>query len=514
MISFSQTKTPVKKEKEKEKPKEQVRQIEIRHAGVLRYDKGIKAQRLIGNVICAHEGAVMNCDSAYLYDGNNLEAFGHISIIKGDSIFAYGDKLYYDGTTKLATLQNNVRCIEKDMTLTTNLMTFEVANSIANYYDGGTIVNKENTLVSKNGHYYSATKEVTFKHDVELTNPKYKMKGDTLRYNTITKTAYFLGPSIIISKEDYIYCENGWYDTQNEKSAFSINALLVTKTQKLTGDSLYYDRKKGLGRAYKNIRLIDTTNKSIIYGGYAEYYEKGSKAMVTIRAMYTRAFQKDSLFLTADTLYHTDIDSLNNKIRAFHHVKFFKKDVQGACDSLEYNTTDSLMHMFYSPILWTQKGQSTARKIEVTVGKHGIYGFSLLSNAFVIQQADSLGKFNQITGKTMHGYFKQDTLTKITVKSNSQVYYYPKNKNKAIGLNKSVCTDIIAWFKHGELDKVSLINKPETIVTPIKDVNVEEAKLKGFNWQITRQPKSKADLFLRILEEENLKKSDKKKAED
>ena len=274
--------------------------IKINHANRLAFDKslGIEAQRLIGNVECEHEGAIMRCDSAYLFSNKKLEAYGHISIIKGDSIFLYGDSLRYDATTKLAHLKGKVRCIEKDMTLTTNTLIYDIGSSVASYYDGGTIVNKENTLTSKNGHYYSATKDVTFHYDVVLINPKYKMNGDTLRYNTINKTAYFLGPTIITSKENYIYCENGWYDTDKEISRFSKNAVIVTKDQKLLGDSIFYDRKKGYGRATKNVQIIDTTNKSFIVGNFAEHYEKGNRAIVTDKAIYGKIVEKDTLFIS------------------------------------------------------------------------------------------------------------------------------------------------------------------------------------------------------------------------
>ena len=149
---FSQT-------KQKPKPIEgkPSKLITIRHAKRLAYDQslGVDARRLIGDVECEHEGAVMRCDSAYLFSDKKLIAYGHISIIKGDSIFVYGDSLRYDAATKLANMKGNVRCIEKDMTLTTNTLIYDIGSSVASYYDGGKIVNKENTLISKNGHYYS-----------------------------------------------------------------------------------------------------------------------------------------------------------------------------------------------------------------------------------------------------------------------------------------------------------------------------------------------------------------------
>ncbi|MBK7818746.1 MAG: hypothetical protein IPJ60_15270 [Sphingobacteriaceae bacterium] len=166
--AFSQKKASTPKKQEDKKFKT----ITVKNADDLSFDRSKSdAQVLKGNVICEHEGALLYCDSALLFSSKRMEAGGHIRIVKGDSITVTGDKLLYDASTKMAILDGNVVCIEKDMTLTTNILTFDVANSIANYYNGGTIVNKENTLKSKNGHYYSATKDVATHYDVVLTNP-------------------------------------------------------------------------------------------------------------------------------------------------------------------------------------------------------------------------------------------------------------------------------------------------------------------------------------------------------
>ena len=56
----------------------QTSKIELLGANSLKFDKslGLDAQRLIGNVRFKHKGALMYCDSAYLYNSNNsLDAF-------------------------------------------------------------------------------------------------------------------------------------------------------------------------------------------------------------------------------------------------------------------------------------------------------------------------------------------------------------------------------------------------------------------------------------------------------
>ena len=375
-------------------PANSKKQIEIINADDGSYDQSQHSAKVLsGNVKCQHEGALLYCDTAYIYsETNKMVARGHILITKGDSIQVTGDRLIYDGKTRIAMLENNVKCVEKDMTLTTNLLTFDVGASVANYYEGGTIVNKENTLVSKRGHYYSATKEATFHEDVVLTNPNYKMNCDTLKYNIPTRTSYFLGPTIILSKSDYIYCENGWYDTNKEKAAFSKNALLVTSQQKLRGDSLVYDRTLKYGRAFRNVTMIDTSQRSILYGDYIEYREFKSEALATKKALYARILDNDTVFIAADTLYHKDIDSVNNFLNAFHHVKIYKKDLQAMCDSATMNTQDSLLQLFNTPVLWSTNSQATSKIIRVDIGKNRIKGFHLEGKAFLIQEVDSLNR--------------------------------------------------------------------------------------------------------------------------
>lgn len=473
--------------------------IKVNHANRLLFDKesGIDAQRLIGSVECEHEGSKMYCDSAYLYNNKKLEAFGHILITKGDSIFVYGDSLKYDANTKLANLKGHVRCVEKDMTLTTSILVYDLSTSIASYYNGGTIVNKDNTLISKNGHYYSASKELSFHYDVVLKNTNIIMKSDTLRYNTLSKIAYFFGPSIITSKENYIYCENGWYDTGKEVARFSKHAMINTKSQKLFGDSLFYNRKTGYGRAMRHVKIIDTSNTSIIIGDFAEHYELTKKSIVTGHAVYSKKIEKDTLFLSADTLFYNKSDSLHANVKAYQHVKIFKSDLQGICDSLNYSMHDSVLILSNSPVLWASHSQITAKQINVFISEFGLKSFELLNNALVIQKSDSLDeqKFNQVSGKNMEGFFVRDTIRKINIKGNAQVIYYVKQKNSYTGVNKTLCQSITMSFDVNGLSKMSFKNKPESIIYPLKEVIDEDMRLKNFIWLEHKRPKYKMDIL-------------------
>ena len=207
-----------------------------------------------------------------------------------------------------------------------------------------------------------------FKTDVVLTNPNYVMRTDTMNYNTLSHTSFFFGPTTITSKENFIYCERGFYNTETEISGFTNQAYIKTSTQKLSGDSIGYNRKSGEGKAFENVSINDSVNNILINGNYAEHNENTGRSLVTGRAEMIQVFTTDSLFLHADTLSAIEDtiakkDSTQKQKRtlfAFHNVKFFKTDLQGRCDSLVYSFRDSAIHLFRVPILWSNTNQMTA----------------------------------------------------------------------------------------------------------------------------------------------------------
>lgn len=513
---------------------QKVSKVEIINADSFEFDEdlGNGAKRLLGHVQFKQDNVLMFADSAYYYDNNALDAFGNIHINQGDSVHLYGDFLKYNGNTKLASVTGKVVTLkDKEMTLTTTKLDFNMQSNIGFYNNKGKIVTKENTLTSQNGYYYSNQKNLFFKKDVVLVNPDYKMYCDSLRYNTITETAFFNGPTNIISEANRIYCENGWYNTKQDKAQFNKHAWLKNKQQKLHGDSLFYDSKNGYGRAIKNVEVLDSAKKLSIKGNYLEYFELSEKSIVTDQAVMVQYFKTDTLFLHADTLKATydstyfalkkiketeeikknkgkkdskvkvqmedSVAAAHRLIFAYYKVKFYKSDLQGLCDSLSYSAADSLMKLFNKPILWSDANQLTAAFINIKLYDGTIYQLRMNNNAYIISQYDSL-RFNQIKGKKMIGHFVDNDLRKIDVNGNGETVYYIKDDDDGslTGVNKAECSDMAIYIKDNKVEKLKMYKKPTGIMHPPKNVKPEDMLLKDFAWYNEYRPLNAEDIFV------------------
>ncbi|HEX2396103.1 MAG TPA: OstA-like protein, partial [Bacteroidales bacterium] len=262
------------------------------------------AYRLIGNVVFEHGSAIMYCDSAYHYGArNSLEAFSRVHLVQGDTIDCYGDYLTYDGNTRIARIMRNVRLVGRNTELKTTELEFNVGTSTAYYTQHADIKSGENNLNSKVGYYYSRSEMYFFTDSVILKNPEYTIFSDTLRYHTLTKVAFFYGPTEIIGDSSYIYCEDGWYNTETDISMLKKKALVRNKQQTIKGDSLYYERNTGFGEGFYNIELFDEEQNIILRGDHAFINQKTDSAILTQNAVFIYVTSDfDSVFVHADTL--------------------------------------------------------------------------------------------------------------------------------------------------------------------------------------------------------------------
>lgn len=478
------------------------KQVEIIQAGSLEGVKinGEEVRRLVGNVIFRQEDTYLYCDSALFYEStNSIDAFGNVRI-EGPRAKLYGDVLHYRGDERLADVTGRiVRMTDGKMVLTTSALLYDLASDVGSYQAGGKVVDKENVLTSRKGYYAAKEKVVFFKDDVVLVNPKYVIKSDTLKYSTPTEIAYFLGPTDINSTgtdSAHIYCEDGWYNTITGKSRFAKNAFIESGENKLQGDSLVYERNSKVGRAWYNVRITDTVQQVIISGAYAWMNEVSGKSFVTGQALLTKVFDKDSLFLHADTLFAgQDTVTRQKTYIARHRVRVYKPDLQAQCDSLVYSTADSVIWFYSAPILWNDRNQLTAEKISLQLAGNKITTMDLYADAFICGKEDSL-RYNQIKGRQMRGFFRDNRLQRIHVTGNGQSVYYIRNKLQQLtGVNQAACSDMMIYLDSARVEKINLIQAPDATLYPVKQADPSTMRLKGFSWKGWLQPKSKDDIF-------------------
>lgn len=481
------------------------KRIDLKHADYdyIERDKltGKDWHRLIGNVDLHHNEIKMNCDSAHFFpDKNQVIAFNKIHINQGDTLNIYGNYLFYDGFTEKAILNENVELIDKETHLFTNSVNYDVRNQIAQYLDSGRIINGENKLTSKIGIYYASDNLFHFKDSVKIVNPHYVMTADTMDYNTKTETAIFTGPSEMKGDSIYLYCERGWYDTKNNVADIWKNAIIDNKKQVVSGDSIIYDKNSGYGQSFGNTCIKDTTENIIVDGDYVWYYKKPERFLSTDSAMFVQVSGKDSLFLHADTISAvTATDSAGKEyrlVRAYYGCRIFSKDLQAKCDSLSYSTQDSVIRLYNYPVLWSAENQLTSDTMAIYTKNRKTDRMELYYSAFVVSQVDSM-RFNQIKGRTLTGYFKNNELYRINIQGNGESIYYLVDGEEIVGKNSTRCASIDIFVNKGKINEIYERQSPEGTIDPPSISKSDNPRLPGFNWFDELRPKKVADIFKR-----------------
>lgn len=210
----------------------------------------------------------------------------------------------------------------------------------------------------------------------------------------------------------------------------------------------------------------------------------------------------DSLPVPADSLsVGTDSLAVNNDstkvdfITALKNVKIYKSDFQIACDSLEYSGLDSLVRLYQKPLVWNEgRRQYSADSLYAVIRNNSLQKASLMSNAFIIVQEDSLC-FDQIRAAEMLAYFDTTgALTRFDALGDANAVFYLQEDSVYATVNKSEAKMLYATFKDGDLDRVYYFDTAKNDGYPVAQMTREERVLKGFNWLPDKRPRGKSDI--------------------
>ena len=509
-------------------PTDTIRTIEIISAKNLRQitlGKETVLQTLAGNAKVRQGNTILEGDSIVLDKSTGIaEVFGNVHINDADTVNTYAQYLKYVGNEQMAYLSNDVRLTDGRAKLTTNNLEYNLKTGIATYKNGGKVVNEKTTLTSEEGVYYSDTKDAFFKRNVHLNDPKYKMTADSLRYNTAFKNAYFISPTHIVSDNGIVDTKSGTYNLQTGEAVFLDKTVFRDSTRFISGNKIAIDEKSDMIQIDGNGKFVDSSNNVIVLGNEIHIDKKNSSFLATRKPVMILYQNNDSTYIAADTLFsgRRVKDSTDKKLRTtkdtlqqplaidvndhsqdtvryfigFHHVRIFNDSLQAVSDSLHYSTVDSAFKLFGNPICWNNNTQLTGDTIYLTTEHQKAKQLKVFFNAMVINKTND-GLYNQMSGKTINGYFKNGNIDYIRTKgSPAESIFYPQDDDSAyIGLNRSKGDVIDIIFTNKEINRIKFISDVDGTLYPMNQIPAAIKYLKNFKWQEEKRPKNKLELF-------------------
>lgn len=470
-----------------------------------------------GNVQFGQNGSLLSADEVVFYQEENfVKAFGNVKLQNADGSVITAQEMEYDGNTQRGVARKNVVLTDPKQTIKTETLYYDRLANQAYFNTGGTIYANQSVTFAKVGTYNIATKVIDIVGNVNIDNPQYTLIGEKISQNQITNTAYFNGPTTIISKKDprdKVYTEGGRFNQNTQEVFLNKNSIIYYKGKTLTGDELYQNRNTGFGKAKGNVTLNDPAENRYVKGGYAEVYQQKDSAMITDKPYAVKILEKDSIYFGAKRiLSYQKVDTLDplvkkSFLRAYKNARMFKSNAQARADSLSFNETDGILHLFVKPVLWSGERQVTGDKIEAyfDTKKEFIDSLKVIGNAFAITKVDSLTKkdeFHQVKGKLMTVYYKENEINLAKVIGNAQSITYADDQNEKtkkterIGITLSTCGTIETLFEQRRIQVVECNIGANNDTYPMSKISKDQRFFPDFNWNTKDRLRKWQDIFL------------------
>lgn len=491
------------------------------YADFINYNGNIKLAKARRNVKLIDKQVILTTDSLDYTMVNDLASYNYNGTIKDSTNVLTSLIGQYYVNDKKAFFKTKVDVVTKDYKIKSDTLIY-FTDSKKVMIEGPTyIFNETDTLYSENGWYDSMKGLAQLTKKPRAWNIKQQVKADSIfydkgkgeglarghariqdiensiivvgnrvQYNDITKIASATDSAVLIqySKTDSLFLHADLLRTMPDTSKIRIpvKRTVPKPTAKAAPTDTLALKVPGIDSLAVSSAIPDSlsTNPYLSEIQTSEATTPDSLAVLSIPS--------DSL--ATDSL-KTKTAKDARLVLAYYKVRFFRDDVQGKCDSLAYFSKDSTIQLYTDPVIWSDKNQISANYIEIINKSKNTAEIRMKEDAFIIAMEDDSLRFNQIKGKNMVGFVRQNELVKIDVDGNGQSNYYARDKNGVIGLNNAESSNITIYMNKGKVKRIAFIKMPDGELKPLAELEEGDKLLPGFKWQAELRPINKEDIF-------------------
>jgi len=482
--------------------------------------------------------------SELTYDlGTKIGVYDKGGTLHNDSTTITSNAGVYNANTKTAHFTGNVFIDDPQYKINSEDLDYNTENKVTIFYAQSTVRRDSGRglLQTKNGTYDGRNGIAHFVGHSSIWNDGEYIEGDTLNYNKRTGFGLAIGNVITwdTTHHSWMYCGRAEYYQYKRISWAFINPVLVQANGKDTlymradtfysapmvlmptgeykagkipqpTDTLHYDSLKVKeqavgGHSVRTDTLIkdhdfDDVKMPVASTRYKIPTSKNdTAAMASKPGKKSKKKKKEEV---ADKIAVADTTQADTTAPiyfiGYHHVLIFSDSLQGKCDSVSYTRADSMIRMIYSPIVWSHHSQITGDTILLQLDSSQLRRMYVPNNATVISQSspDKAQLFDQVQGKTLTSYFKDNTVTKMIVYPNSECIYYPKDdKGYYLGVDQSNSVRMRIFFEDQKIKSIKFEQDVHETMTPLEKADLPSMHLSRFKWLIDQRPKTKEELF-------------------
>ena len=443
-------------------------------------DEGMQLSSLRG-IFYVNEDRVIFQDSVVIVsDTFNLKADSMAFFTQEHKVQFLGPTVVYNDTSRLYA-EDGYYLLDENEALFYNSAQFESgktrghADSI--YYFGHegryemigkAYIKKEDQVARAKTIIYDEKEGLLYLYqDAVVDGDDVHASGDTLVYNTETKAVRSRGRSRVERTDFTLQSELLDYNDETQQGFASGNVIWEDSSgmKRIFSDSLEYSNDGQTARA------IAIQKRPL--------FEWNNEDGDTLRLISDTLYTYQSMISRKDTLNQVISDTVQD-FSAYYDVAILRDDIQGRSDSLAYKASDSVIILYGTPILWMDTTQLSGDTIFISMQDGEISDVLIKGNAFIITSPDSIF-FNQIKGRKITAYFRDGDLYQADVEGNAESIYFPLDEaGRYIAMNKIICSRIEMFFEGNSVSGVAFLEDPEGEVISMKEVNMENSTLKGF----------------------------------